>query len=128
MTKHSRQRDAVYNNLCLRKDHPTAEDIYFSLKPVLPALSLATVYRNLAMLEENGRIIRIGSGGTARYDADLSEHQHLLCEKCGKVFDIMITLSGINEKAAEVFDGRINSYSVLYKGFCSGCLGRTNNI
>lgn len=127
MTKHSRQRDAVYDNLCLRKDHPTAEDIYFSLKPILPALSLATVYRNLAMLEDDGRIIRIGSGGTARYDADLSEHQHLLCEECGKVYDIMMKCDGITEKAAEIFAGRINSYSVLYKGICSECLNGINN-
>lgn len=122
MIKHSRQRDAVYNNLSLRKDHPTAEAIYFSLKPLLPALSLATVYRNLAMLEDEGKIMRIGSGGTARYDADMSEHQHLLCEKCGNVFDIMISLDGITQKAADFFDGKINSYSVLYKGFCSECL------
>lgn len=109
----------------MRKDHPTAEVIYLSLKPLLPALSLATVYRNLAMLEDEGRIMRIGSGGTARYDADMSEHQHLLCEKCGKVFDIMMICDGITEKAAELFDGKINSYSVLYKGFCSECLERS---
>ncbi len=128
MTKHSRQRDAVYDNLCLRKDHPTAEEIYLSLKPILPTLSLATVYRNLSMLEDEGKIIRIGSGGTARYDADMSEHQHLLCEKCGKVFDIMIKCDGIIDKGAEKFNGKIDSYSVLYKGCCSDCLGKTNNI
>jgi Fe2+ or Zn2+ uptake regulation protein len=57
MIRHSKQRDAIFDNLCSRYDHPTAEDIYFSLKPKIPALSLATVYRNLSQLVEDGKII-----------------------------------------------------------------------
>ena len=62
MQRHSKQRDAVLANLCSRCDHPTAEDIYFSLKSSMPALSLATVYRNLAALESAGKIIRNEAG------------------------------------------------------------------
>lgn len=58
MTKHSKQRDAIFENLRSRKDHPTAEEIYLSLKPAMPAISLATVYRNLAQLENEGLILR----------------------------------------------------------------------
>ncbi len=122
MTKHSKQRDAIYSNLCSRTDHPTAEEIYLSLKPEMPAISLATVYRNLAQLEADNRILRIGSGGSARYDGDISPHYHLSCSGCGGVFDIfMESDESLLKKATEHFNGTILSYSVLFKGYCPAC-------
>ena len=49
--KSSKQRDAVLANLQSRYDHPTAEDVFLSVKEVIPSISLATVYRNLKLLE-----------------------------------------------------------------------------
>ena len=121
MVRHSRRRDAVYSNLCQRCDHPTAEDIFFSIKNEYPSISLATVYRNLSQLETDGKIIRIGSGGTARYDGNISPHYHLVCLSCGGVFDIFLNDDGLCEKAAGSFDGKIVSHSVLFKGYCSAC-------
>ena len=122
MTKHSRQRDAVYQNLCMRTDHPTAEEVYLSLKTEIPALSLATVYRNLSQLEADGKIIRIESGTTKRYDGNINLHYHLTCLDCGGVFDIFLDNDcGLTEKAAGSFDGKIISHSVLFTGYCSSC-------
>ena len=122
MTKHSKQRDAIYSNLCSRTDHPTAEEIYLSLKPEMPAISLATVYRNLAQLEADSKILRIGSGGSARYDGNIVPHYHLACTGCGGVFDIfMDSDESLCERVAAHFDGLIVSYSVLFKGYCPAC-------
>ncbi len=122
MQRHSKQRDAILNNLCSRYDHPSAEELYFSLKPEIPALSLATVYRNLAQLENDGKIIRIGSGGTARYDGNISPHYHLTCLECSGVVDVFLDDDcGICKKAAKAFDGTIISHSVLFTGYCSEC-------
>ena len=122
MVRHSKQRDAIFDNLCSRYDHPTAEDIYFSLKPTMPALSLATVYRNLSQLEGDGKIIRIESAGTARYDGNINLHYHLSCINCGGVFDIFIDSDcGLCKKASELFDGKIIGHSVLFTGYCSAC-------
>lgn len=122
MVKHSRQRDAIMENLCSRFDHPTAEDIYFSLKPEMPALSLATVYRNLAQLESDGKILRIESGTTKRFDGNTNLHYHLSCLGCGGVYDVFMDNDcGLCQKATEVFDGKIVSHSVLFTGYCSSC-------
>ncbi len=122
MVKHSRQRDAIMENLCSRFDHPTAEDIYFSLKPEMPALSLATVYRNLAQLESDGKILRIESGTTKRFDGNTNLHYHLSCLGCGGVYDVFMDSDcGLCQKASEVFDGKIVSHSVLFTGYCSSC-------
>ena len=45
LTKRSRQREAILSELCGRTDHPTAEELYLSLKEEMPNLSLGTVYR-----------------------------------------------------------------------------------
>lgn len=122
MIKHSRQRDAIYGNLCLRTDHPTAEEIYLSLKPDIPAISLATVYRNLAQLEADDKIIRIGSGGSARYDGNVSPHYHLSCLGCGGVYDIFMDEGkALCKKASAHFDGIILSHSVIFQGYCHAC-------
>lgn len=122
MVRHSKQRDAIFDNLCSRYDHPTAEDIYFSLKPSMPALSLATVYRNLSQLESDGKIIRIDSAGTARYDGNINLHYHLSCVNCGGVFDVFMNNDcGLCQKASEVFEGKIINHSVLFTGYCSAC-------
>ncbi len=120
--RHSRQRDAILKNLCSRCDHPTAEELYFSLKPQIPALSLATVYRNLAQLESDEKIISIESGTTKRYDGNTNLHYHLTCLDCGGVFDIFLDGDcGLCQKASEIFDGKIISHSVLFTGYCSAC-------
>ncbi len=121
MTKHSRQRDAVYQNLCMRTDHPTAEDVYMSLKAEMPALSLATVYRNLALLESENKIIRIGSGGTARYDGNISPHYHVTCLECGGVHDIFMDDDTLCKKAEKHFGGKILSHTVMFTGYCPEC-------
>ena len=46
--KHSHKRDAILECLRCTTSHPTAEWVYTQLKPTIPDLSLATVYRNLA--------------------------------------------------------------------------------
>ena len=120
--RHSKQRDAILQNLCSRYDHPTAEDLYFSLKAEIPALSLATVYRNLAQLEADGKIIRIESGTTKRFDGNVNLHYHLSCLNCGGVFDVFMENDcGLCKKASEIFDGMITGHSVLFTGYCSAC-------
>lgn len=49
--KRSKKRDAILSCLCSTDTHPSAEWIYHRLKPQIPDLSLATVYRNLALFQ-----------------------------------------------------------------------------
>ena len=70
-TRHSPKRDAILQ--CLRSTtcHPSAEWVYSQLKPRIPDLSLATVYRNLARFRAEGAVQVIGCvDGEDRYDGD----------------------------------------------------------
>ena len=67
--KHSRKRDAILECLRCTTSHPTAEWVYTQLKPPIPDLSLATVYRNLAMFKDEGTIDSVGVyNGLERFD------------------------------------------------------------
>ena len=86
--RYSRQREMIYEYLRGTCEHPSAETVYEALRPQIPGLSLGTVYRNLKLLEELGKIQRISAQGIERYDACQGDHAHFLCEKCGMLRDL----------------------------------------
>ena len=82
------QRLAVFRNLAESREHPTAEAIHSHLNHGQVPMSLATVYRVLEFLEEEGLVRRVSTTeGAARFDANLMQHQHLVCRKCGRMED-----------------------------------------
>jgi Fe2+ or Zn2+ uptake regulation protein len=88
-SRNTRQREIVYELVASTPIHPTADWIYARARRRLPRISMGTIYRNLQVLERAGKIRSIESSSRAtRYDADLSAHDHFLCEQCGGIFDI----------------------------------------
>lgn len=85
--RYSKQRELIIRDLRSRHDHPTAEMVYNSVKKACPSISLATVYRNLGELASCGEILRITIGGTDHFDGHTNRHFHLVCNKCGRIFD-----------------------------------------
>lgn len=123
MIKRSRQREAIQQCLMGRRDHPTAETVYLSIKDEFPNISLGTVYRNLSLLSDLGEVQKITvSGGPDRFDADVSQHYHFLCRNCGCVMDLdMAPQENLNKLAAADFAGTIENHTILFSGLCLGC-------
>ncbi|MEG2051082.1 MAG: transcriptional repressor [Oscillospiraceae bacterium] len=121
--RHSRQRDAVLDELCSRSDHPTADELFLALRERIPNISLATIYRNLALLADEGIILRLNCDGVAdHFDATTSQHYHLFCKKCKKLCDIeMPEIDMLNSLANTHYDGIIESHSVTFFGICENC-------
>ena len=121
--KNSRQRAAILSVLRSTKSHPTAGWIYEQLKPAMPALSQATVYRNLGLLAEQGTIQVLRSGsGMDRYDADISLHYHLICTCCGKVDDVSLpAMQGLEQDAARDSGYQVQGPRTDVYGICPGC-------
>lgn len=85
----TRQLGATYDAVAASADHPTAEEVFERVRRELPRVSLATVYRNLDKLRDQGRVRLLAlAGGVAHYDAMLHRHDHFVCESCGKVQDL----------------------------------------
>ena len=86
--KYSRQRELILKTLKENCIHPTAEQLYELIRREEPTVSLATVYRNLNLLAENGMVKKIeGLDGTAHFDHQTFDHYHFICTKCNRVID-----------------------------------------
>lgn len=84
----TQQRIEILKLLMADYTHPTAEELFARLHLKFPALSLATVYKTLEILVSRNLIRKLRSDGLAvRFDADTSEHYHLVDIKTDKVTD-----------------------------------------
>ncbi|VTR62729.1 ferric uptake regulation protein [Actinobacillus pleuropneumoniae] len=82
------QRHAILTYLVESMGHPTADDIYRALEPNFPSMSVATVYNNLKMFIEAGMVRELTYGdNSSRFDANVSDHHHVICQSCGKIED-----------------------------------------
>ena len=85
MTKYEKK---IYEIINHSREHMTAEQIYARLQEVYPSVVLATVYNNLNKLWSAGLIRKVSVEGMPdRYDK-IKKHDHLVCQKCGKLTDI----------------------------------------
>ena len=82
----TRQKRAIAENVLNRCDHPTAQEIHRDLDGL--GIGLATVYRNLALLAEEGIITTVEHEGEVRYDCNNEPHGHASCTSCGALWDI----------------------------------------
>jgi len=70
-------------------EHLTAEEIAARAQARSPAVTLSTVYRTLATLEDIGALdhTHLGHGRAVYHLAD-EGHQHLYCERCDRVLEL----------------------------------------
>ena len=113
--KYSRQRESIKASLMNRKDHPTADAVYASIREEFPNISLGTVYRNLNLLVELGEVQKLTFGdGKDHFDADTSLHYHFVCRSCGAVIDLpMEPLSAIDQKAQACTAGQVEDHTIF---------------
>ena len=122
--KYSRQRESIKASLMNRKDHPTADAVYASIREEFPNISLGTVYRNLSLLSETGQILKLNMRDSAdRFDGRITPHDHFVCERCHCVEDIFLDDNEeITIAAQKKFDGKIRSHTTTFYGICKKCL------
>lgn len=118
------QRHAILAFLLNTMTHPTADEIYKALAPRFPSMSVATVYNNLKVFIEIGLVREMTYGDhSSRFDADMSEHYHALCEQCGKLVDFAYKPLDDLERTAGLETGfQVKSHRVEVYGICSDCL------
>jgi Fur family peroxide stress response transcriptional regulator len=117
------QRHAILAFLLNTMTHPTADEIYKALAPRFQSMSVATVYNNLKVFIEAGLVREMTYGDhSSRFDADMSEHYHALCESCGKLVDFAYKPLDDLEKTAGIETGfHVKSHRVEVYGICADC-------
>jgi Fur family transcriptional regulator, peroxide stress response regulator len=122
--RYSKQREQIYKYLLNSKEHPSADMIYKGLFNDVPNLSLATVYRNLRLLEELGKIQCVAIADNAeRYDARCDVHAHFVCTKCGAVKDLdSIDMEGVKNFCSLGDRVSITGIKLVIDGLCENCI------
>ncbi|MFH0882336.1 MAG: transcriptional repressor, partial [bacterium] len=114
---------ALLDELKATRKHPTADELFHTLRHRLPRISLATVYRNLDRLVEDGliRVLDI-PGQPRRYDGDLTSHYHVRCVNCGRVDDVMLDrVPDLGKLACRSGNYRILGMRIEFEGLCEKC-------
>lgn len=108
--------------------HPSAEEITDQLRRDGVGIGVATVYQNLSRLVDAGLLIRLsGSNGCSRYDADVSSHDHAVCERCGRVADfdpgprVRNALEEVSPCETGLGEWSLTRTSVEMLGICPEC-------
>lgn len=118
--RYSRQRELIYNTVRASRTHPTAEMVHAALKPACPNLSLGTVYRNLHLLSDEGKLRRMPFP-VERFDGDLHPHGHFCCASCGRVSDVELAYDAALDRAAQAMGHRVDRHEIVYYGLCAAC-------
>ncbi|SDS11583.1 Fur family transcriptional regulator [Agrococcus carbonis] len=85
----TRQREAVREALAASEEFVSAQALHQTLLADGAKVGLATVYRALAALAEDGEADALQSGGEVLYRACTpTHHHHLICRRCGRTVEL----------------------------------------
>lgn len=123
MRKQSHQRDLILATVKNTETHPTAASVYDAVRKTEPTVSLATVYRNLALLRDEGQLISFKTeDGVEHFDGRTEPHQHFRCLTCGKIYDAFLTPDlQIAKQMEQSLGCRVDGYTLLFYGQCKHC-------
>jgi len=119
----TKQRQAVLQVIRQSEEHLTASEVFEDARRVLPGISFATVYNSLHYLKNEGLIgeVRFGMGAT-RYDRTLTRHDHAICNNCGKLVDLKLSIpDGLFKEAAKRSKFEPDSIELTLHGLCPDC-------
>ncbi|MDF1613687.1 Fur family transcriptional regulator [Desulfurivibrio dismutans] len=122
--KMTHQRLTVYRELLSSRDHPAVETLFQRVRRHISTISIDTVYRTLATLEEAGMINRVDTTeGVVRYEADHGvSHHHLVCKKCHRIKDfVWESFDTMPPPPAVDHWGESVGRSVVFTGICRHC-------
>lgn len=104
--------------------HMSIDAIYDEVIKLHPSLSLATVYKNIILMVENGVLVEVPiEGKKSKYELLKDEHIHFICTECGEVED-----KPNNKKIDALFDSMtqnenftLNKQQINLYGICNHC-------
>lgn len=123
VTKKTEQRQAIKAVLANAGRPLSVQEVLESAQGVVPGLGIATVYRNLKALAEEGwlQVVEL-PGAPGRYElADQHHHHHFHCDGCDRVFDVPGCHEPLEADSPAGF--QVRRHEVLLYGRCADCVG-----
>lgn len=103
--------------------HPTAEQLFETLRQEHPSLSLSTVYQTLDAFIRSGLCRRVsGPGDRLRVDGTPPNHDHAVCRLCGAIFDIEREQLSLPIPPGQLANGlMVTGVRLEYEVICQDC-------
>ena len=126
MRRSTGQRKAILKILMNTRSHPTADDLYDEVRKEIPNISKGTIYRNLKILQEMGKVRELNLDSTkSRFELAIAAHYHLRCENCSRVLDLDVPiLTELDRDVARKTGLRISHHQLEFRGLCHDCQSR----
>lgn len=121
MEKLTKQRAAIREAVAQSQRPLLPQEILESAQPAVPGLGIATVYRNLKAMVDDGLLRTVDlPGQNTRYElAAHGHHHHFQCRGCDRVFDIYACPGDLSNLAPPGF--RVEAHAITLYGQCGDC-------
>jgi Fur family ferric uptake transcriptional regulator len=119
----TRQRRIILEELKKLCSHPTADEVYDTVRRRMPRISLGTVYRNLEILSQWGLVQRLDlAGAPRRFDGSTRDHYHVRCVGCGELEDVPVEpLQDLEASVRTRTRFEIIGHRLNFIGLCPNC-------
>ena len=117
-------RIALLRLISISEGHPNASQLYDKLRVQFPSISLATIYKTIALLKDKGEVLEIDLPNDNHYDGNKPyPHPHLICIHCNQIMDgeDVPALQSINQEIAEKYGFQVQTQQLIFYGICSAC-------
>ncbi len=122
------ERLIVFDEICSLQTHFDADDILVRLKQRHAAISRATVYRTIELLEKYGVIRRSKlTGVKSHFELTLERrhHEHMICTSCGKVIEFESKgIESIQQVICREYHFTMTYHYLHIFGICDDCAKR----
>lgn len=117
----TKQKEAIKSVLAGEVGPLLPDEIHGLALKAVPSLGIATVYRSLKSLQDEGLVCCVEIPGQApRYEStDRGHHHHFHCRECHAVFDLEKCVEGIKSLVPPGF--RVSDHEITLFGVCKAC-------
>jgi Fur family transcriptional regulator, ferric uptake regulator len=121
MERSTRQRTAIRQVIDAAGRPLSPQEILAASQAAVPSLGIATVYRNIKALLDEGSIDAVTLPGEApRYEAaHQAHHHHFQCTHCERVFDVFSCPGSLQHMAPPGF--KVEGHELTLYGQCADC-------
>ncbi len=121
MERNTRQRAAIRDAIAAAERPLLPQEVLSAAQPASPGLGMATVYRGLKALLDEGEICAVQlPGENPRYEiAGGHHHHHFQCRQCQRVFDVHACPGDLGRLAPPGF--QVEGHEITLYGRCSDC-------
>jgi len=119
--RQTRQRRIIREVLASAERPLGARDVLSRARRQLPYIGIATVYRNINLLLDEGFLQTVEiPAEPARYErAELPHHHHFYCKDCGNVYDIDACPGSFQRELPDGFQAQYHDLTIY--GTCAEC-------